>query len=284
MKKILFLLFTLNLSVACVEVLDKTPLDEITEVTYWTSSSDLQLYLNKIFLGHRSYGIAAAADFYYGKTLDQLGLTECAMLAALPKFPSTGNPINRPDRAMERRNYVLDRMLEVGYIDAATHAEAIALPDHAYKERTPECPFGFEISEHSRLQWTESENPDEKCWFGIVYPRYGAHVYITYKEIQGDDLRTYIEESRTLVYEHQIKANRILMEEITRDSANVYGLTYDLGGEVASPYQFYLTDSTRHFLRGSLYFNSRPNPDSIAPVLDYVRKDMEHFAETLYWR
>lgn len=97
----------------------------------------LQLYLNKIFLGHRSYGIAAAADFYYGKTLDQLVLTECAMLAALPKFPSTGNPINRPDRALERRNYVLDRMLEVGYIDAATHAQAIALPDHARPHESP---------------------------------------------------------------------------------------------------------------------------------------------------
>lgn len=97
----------------------------------------LALYLNKIFLGHRSYGIAAAADFYYGKTLAQLTLPECAMLAALPKFPSTGNPITRPQRALQRRNYVLDRMLEVGFIDAAAHAAAMAEPERARPHESP---------------------------------------------------------------------------------------------------------------------------------------------------
>lgn len=96
-----------------------------------------ELYLNKIFLGHRSYGIAAAADFYYGKTLDQLTLPECAMLAALPKFPSTGNPLTRPERALERRNWVLDRMREVGFIDARQHAQAQAEPEHAKPHESP---------------------------------------------------------------------------------------------------------------------------------------------------
>ena len=96
-----------------------------------------ELYLNKIFLGHRSYGIAAAADFYYGKTLDALTLPECAMLAALPKFPSTGNPITRPERALQRRAYVLDRMLEVGFIDAAEHAAAQAEPERASPHESP---------------------------------------------------------------------------------------------------------------------------------------------------
>ncbi len=102
-----------------------------------TKDEIFELYLNKIFLGHRSYGIAAAADFYYGKTLDQLTLPECAMLAALPKFPSTGNPLTRPQRALERRNYVLDRMLEVGYIDRATHQAAQAEPERAAPHESP---------------------------------------------------------------------------------------------------------------------------------------------------
>ena len=97
----------------------------------------LELYLNKIFLGHRSYGIAAAADFYYGKRLAELSLPECAMLAALPKFPSTGNPITRPERALIRRNYVLDRMLDVGYISASQHASAMAEPERARPHESP---------------------------------------------------------------------------------------------------------------------------------------------------
>ncbi len=160
----------------------------------------------------------------------------------------------------------------------------IDMPDHEYKDKNPDCPFSFEISEYSRMVLTENPDSVTKCWFSIAYPGYHVQIYITYKPIVGDDLRQYIEESRSLAYEHQIKASRISMDPIRRDSARVFGLTYDLGGDVASPYQFYLTDSTQHFLRGSLYFNARPNPDSIAPVLDFVRKDLEHFIESLRWK
>ncbi|MGD9582626.1 MAG: penicillin-binding protein 1A [Lysobacterales bacterium] len=91
----------------------------------------LALYLNKIFFGYRNYGIGAAADFYYGKTLDQLTLAECAMLASIPKFPSTGNPLTNPERALTRRNYVLQRMAELGWISEAERVDAQALPEHA---------------------------------------------------------------------------------------------------------------------------------------------------------
>ncbi|MCI0732376.1 MAG: penicillin-binding protein 1A [Methylococcaceae bacterium] len=74
------------------------------------------LYLNKIYLGHRAYGIGAAAQVYYGKSVDELSLAECAMIAGLPKAPSQANPITNPERALERRDYVLNRMAELGYI------------------------------------------------------------------------------------------------------------------------------------------------------------------------
>ncbi len=90
-----------------------------------------ELYLNKSFFGNRAYGIAAAADFYYGKTLDQLTLGEAATLAAIPKFPSSGNPIINPERALERRNYVLQRMREEGFIDVAAEKAAQAEPVNA---------------------------------------------------------------------------------------------------------------------------------------------------------
>ncbi len=84
----------------------------------------LELYLNKILLGHRAYGVGAAADVYYGKTVGELSLAQCAMLAALPKAPSRINPITSPERAMNRRDYVLGRMQKLGYISASEYQQA----------------------------------------------------------------------------------------------------------------------------------------------------------------
>lgn len=108
----------------------------------------LSLYLNKIFLGHRAYGVGAAAEFYYGKTLEQLDLGECAMLASLPKFPSTGNPLYNRKRAEERRNYVLARMYENRFIGEAEMKAAMAEPDKAYAHEPPievEAPYLAEM-------------------------------------------------------------------------------------------------------------------------------------------
>lgn len=91
----------------------------------------LELYLNKIFFGHRAYGITAAADLYYDKALEDLSLAEMAMLAGLPKAPSSNNPVTNPERALERRNYVLRRMEELGYITAKEYAAAVTEPDGA---------------------------------------------------------------------------------------------------------------------------------------------------------
>lgn len=98
-----------------------------------TKDEILELYLNKNLLGHRSYGIVAAADLYYGKTLAELTLAECAMLAAPPKAPSRINPITSPERALLRRNYILRRMLELDYITQQEHDQAVAEEDNAVK-------------------------------------------------------------------------------------------------------------------------------------------------------
>ena len=88
----------------------------------------LTLYVNKIFLGKNAYGIQAAARIYYGKTLQQLTLAEKAMIAGLPKAPSRYNPVANPERALERRNWILGRMLQLGYIDQKKYEQAIAEP------------------------------------------------------------------------------------------------------------------------------------------------------------
>jgi penicillin-binding protein 1A len=97
-----------------------------------TKDEILGLYLNKIFFGYRCYGVGAASEFYYGKTLDQLTLAESAMLASIPKFPSTGNPLTNPDRAKIRRDYVLQRMFELGWIAQADMTAAQNEPDRAH--------------------------------------------------------------------------------------------------------------------------------------------------------
>ena len=102
-----------------------------------TKDEILELYLNKIFFGYRSYGVVAAADFYYGKSLGELTVAESAMLASIPKFPSSGNPLHNPERALQRRNYVLTRMREVGFIDEPTFKAAVAEADRAHPHEPP---------------------------------------------------------------------------------------------------------------------------------------------------
>ena len=109
-----------------------------------TKDEIFELYLNKSFFGNRAYGVAAAAEFYYGKSLDELTLAEAATLASIPKFPSSGNPIINPSRALERRDYVLLRMREEGFItpevERAAQAEPIAASPHA-PEIEAEAPY-----------------------------------------------------------------------------------------------------------------------------------------------
>ncbi|HWR96597.1 MAG TPA: penicillin-binding protein 1A [Arenimonas sp.] len=102
-----------------------------------TKDEILGLYLNKIFFGNRSYGIVAAADYYYGKKLSQLSLAETATLAGIPKFPSSGNPISNPERSMIRRDYILQRMAEEGFISRDEMLAAQAEPNTAKRHEQP---------------------------------------------------------------------------------------------------------------------------------------------------
>lgn len=97
----------------------------------------LDLYLNKMFLGHRSYGVAAAAYYYYGKTLDQLSIAQCATIASTFQLPSLVNPINSPKRMIARRNWVLGQMREHRFISEAEYAEAMAEPNQAAPHEPP---------------------------------------------------------------------------------------------------------------------------------------------------
>lgn len=118
-----------------------------------TKDEILELYLNKSFFGNRAYGIAAAAEFYYGKKLNELSLDEMASLAGIPKFPSSGNPISNPDRAKERRDYyVLSRMAELGFITQEEAAAAKAIPMHATPHEPPVQVYAPYVAEMVRQE------------------------------------------------------------------------------------------------------------------------------------
>ncbi len=113
-----------------------------------TKDQILELYLNKMFLGHRAYGVAAAAEYYYGKTLDQLSIAECATIASTFQLPSAVNPINSPARMLARRNWVLGQMLEHRYISKQEYEQAVKEPNDAYPHEQPievEAPYLAEM-------------------------------------------------------------------------------------------------------------------------------------------
>ena len=118
----------------------------------------------------------------------------------------------------------------------------------------------------------------------ISYPAFRAQLHLSYKVIE-DNLAIYLEDSHQLVDKHIPKANAITQQEFINPKEKVYGLTFTIKGtEAASPYQFYLTDSNSKFIRGALYFNIVPNNDSLAPVIEFLKGDIDHMISTFRWK
>lgn len=126
-------------------------------------------------------------------------------------------------------------------------------------------------------------NKKDQDWFNIEMPALNGRIYMSYKSIDGN-LNDYIEDSRTFVYKHTIKADLINEMPVNDKERKVYGLLYDIKGNTASNIQFFLTDSSRHFLRGALYFDAQPDKDSLTPVINFVREDIIHLINTLQWK
>jgi gliding motility-associated lipoprotein GldD len=106
---------------------------------------------------------------------------------------------------------------------------------------------------------------------------------MSFKELDNNVVQ-YQEESRKMAFKHSVKASGIGERPIENKSEKVYGILYEIGGNAASSIQFHVTDSTRYFLRGSLYFYAEPNADSLAPSLNFIQKDITHLIETFKWK
>ena len=161
----------------------------------------------------------------------------------------------------------------------------IDLPEKKYDVFRDDCPFEFEYPSNYAVVLPDSQPNAEPCWKNIVYPRFRAELNLSYKRIDtAGSLEKYLDDSWELATKHQIKASGMPETLIKRDSARVYGLLFTIEGNAASSLQFYVTDSTRHFLRGALYFYAHPNYDSLSPVIDFLKKDVDRMIETLKWK
>ncbi len=160
----------------------------------------------------------------------------------------------------------------------------IAIPDTAYSALSVQhatFPYSFDLSDHATIKPRTSQ--DEKYWIDIVYPAFQAYIHCTYYPVRNN-LRELSDDAQNFVYKHAGKASAIPEQGFVNEEKRVYGVFYELVGNTASPYQFYVTDSTLHFFRGAVYFNCTPNQDSLAPVINYLQQDVRHLMETFQWQ
>lgn len=157
---------------------------------------------------------------------------------------------------------------------------ALDYPEANYRSVQLNCPYSFEKNDLSNISPARGNNP---CWLNLDYKLLNATVFITYQRVNGN-IDSLLMDAQRLPLQHTIKADFIEGDIYTNPANKTYGMFYEVDGDAASQAQFYVTDSVRHFLTGSLYFNKKPNFDSIMPAAAYLKNDMKHLMETLQWQ
>lgn len=149
-------------------------------------------------------------------------------------------------------------------------------PAPSYTRTTTSCTYTFEKNALGKVAFKND------CSAQIEYPKLRGTIYLTYRPIKNN-IKTLLSEAQKLTYEHVRKADNILEEKYINEQQNAYGMFYDVSGNAASQSQFYVTDSTNHFITGSIYFRAVPNYDSIYPAAAYLKNDIRHLMETISW-
>jgi gliding motility-associated lipoprotein GldD len=160
----------------------------------------------------------------------------------------------------------------------------LVLPKEEYQVSPDSLPYAFEYSKHARLL-RDSSWVSERYWIEIYYPELKANLHITYKKLNHKDdfLKELLNDAYKLTSKQQIKASAI-DEIITVTPSGKTAVIAEIAGEVPSQFQFTMTDSTKNFLRGALYFNTRVQNDSLAPAIDFMKKETLHFINSIEWK
>ena len=157
------------------------------------------------------------------------------------------------------------------------------LPEHSYKEFVSPCGYRFVHSTLYTLNNVYDTLGNITCHKDIDLGILNGTIHLSYIEMK-EPLATYVNFANNKVDEHKVKASAIEDQQIIRKKDKIYGTLFELQGDVASPFQFYLTDSVSHFVSGIVYFNSRPNYDSLKPTLDYLKTDLLKLVNTFKWK
>ncbi len=163
----------------------------------------------------------------------------------------------------------------------------VIYPDKAYQSFAGDyCSFTFEYPTYAKIQQDTTffgQTPAHPCWFDLYFPDFDSRLHCSYYPISKQkDFNTLKKEAFEMVDWHNKKANYIEEEPVQLPN-QVSGFVFEMQGPAASPVQFYLTDSTDHFLRGALYFNTQARPDSLAPVYAFLKEDVFKMITTLRW-
>lgn len=150
-------------------------------------------------------------------------------------------------------------------------------PEAEYDHFENQCPFEFDMNSKAIIKG------EKDCQFKINYPKMKATIYLTYKPVH-QNINNLLRDAQKLTYEHVIKADDILEQPFLNPDKKVYGMFYRVNGNAATNSQFYVTDSVRHFITGSVYFYAKPNFDSIMPATSYIQNDMQRLMETIDWK
>ena len=149
------------------------------------------------------------------------------------------------------------------------------------------CPFSFSKPSYTLVERDTAyfdEKPLNPCWFDIVTPALNGRVHMSYYPINSlEEFEKHRDDAYTLVGKHNIVANYIDEVPINRPKSDVTGFAFDIDGDVASPFQFFVTDTSKHFLRGALYVRAKASSDSLAPIYSFLREDALEVLNTLEW-
>lgn len=141
--------------------------------------------------------------------------------------------------------------------------------------------FSFAHSSSATIENLVADKKNER-WLNIHYPQYKATIYCSYISISKEQLRAALEDNHRIVYSHAAQAAEI-KQTFLSNTDHSSGILYNITGDVASPVQFFLTDSTSHFFRGSLYYDNKTDPDSVAPITSFLRQDIIQIASSIRW-